>query len=182
MHFRCTREALFPSLMGSPLFPPTLVSCKQSDLMSVVQDVPPRKRKRSSLDACEVDNTPHISSKRQRVDENTREARYAARDRFWDTLSKVWLTPRALREFDRRNAVRERKQTYTTAVGRWPCNRSPIDISQLTVASLKNLKRFARRGGPSLTDLRNVSRKTNYGKTKAYVRVLSVSRTIASVL
>ena len=134
--------------------------------MSVVHDVPPRKRKRSSLDAGEVDNTPHISSKRQRVGENTGEARHAARDRFWDTLSQVWLTPRALREFDRRNAVREREQTYTTAVGLWPCNRSPIDISQLTATSLKNLKRFARRGGPSLTDLRNVSRAMNYGKGK----------------
>lgn len=169
--------------MSSLLLPPTLAPCKQSDLMSVAQAVPPRKRKQSSPHACEVDNTPHLSSKRQRVDENhTREARHAARDRFWDTLSKAWLTRRALREFDRRNAARDREQTHTTDLGFWPRNRSPIGVSQLTAASRKNLKRFARRGGPSLTDLRNVSRATNYVKDKGLCECLSVSRIFTSIL
>ena len=151
--------------------------------MSVAQAVPPRKRKWSSPHAYEVDNTPYLSSKRQRVDENhTREARHAARDRFWDTLSKVCLTRRALREFDRRNAARDRKQTHTTDLGLWPRNRSPTNVSQLTAASRKNLKRFARRGGPSLTDLRNVSRATNYVKDKGLCESLSVSRTITFIL
>ena len=124
--------------------------------MSVAQPVP-RKRKQSSTDACEADSTLHISSKRRRVDEKAREARHAARDRFWNTLSKVWLTPRALREFDRRNSVPNPEQAYSTDLGVWPRKRSPIDISELTAKSSKNLKRFARHGGPSLTDLRNVS-------------------------
>ena len=149
-------QTRFP-LLTSLFLLPTLMSYKPSDLMSAAQDVPRRKRKRVSADAYEADNTPHILSKQQRVNEHTREARHAARDRFWDTLSKVWLTPRALREFDRRNAVQDRKQTYTADLGFWPRKRLPIDISLLTAASLKILKRFARRGGPSLTDLRIIS-------------------------
>lgn len=132
---------------------------KQSDLMSVAQVVPSQKRKRSSRGVCdgEDDDTPHTSNKRHRVGEVTQEARRAARQRFWDTLSKVWLTPRALQEFDRRNA---RQQTEGADLRLWPRKRFPVDISQLTATSLKDLKRFARRGGPSLTDVRNVSRAT----------------------
>lgn len=108
-------------------------------------------------DSSEADNIPHLSSKRQSLDQRTREAQHAARDRFWDTLSKVWLTPRALDEFDRRNPLGQTR-TADLGGGLWPYKRLPLDTSQLTAASLKNLKRFARRGGPSLTDLRNVSR------------------------
>ena len=150
--------------------------------MSVAQAVPPRKRKRASPDACEAENTPLISSKRQKIDESTREARRAARDLFWDTLSKVWLTPRALREFDRRNALQSREQRCTSNVELSPCNRLFIDISHLSAASLKNLKRFARRGGPSLVDLRGVSQATVRWEDECLYENLSVSKTITSVL
>ncbi|KAM3473738.1 hypothetical protein MY8738_008244 [Beauveria namnaoensis] len=53
---------------------------------------------------------------------------------FWDSLSKVWLTPRALREKDRRNSL-----------------RSPAAPIIKTAATLA---RFARRGGPDLGHLR----------------------------
>ncbi|KAJ3494995.1 hypothetical protein NLG97_g3708 [Lecanicillium saksenae] len=56
---------------------------------------------------------------------------------FWDNLSKVWLTPRALREKDRRNGV------------------SPFATTSAAVsATPTSLARFARRGGPDLRHLR----------------------------
>ena len=108
------------------------------------------KRKRSSQD-------PLISNKRQKSDDSTRQARRAARDRYWNTLSKVWITPRALREFDRRNAAQDLEQRCTLDLELRSREGSSIDTSHLSTASLESLKRFARRGGPSLVDLRNVS-------------------------
>ena len=60
--------------------------------------------------------------------------------KFWDTLSKVWLTPRALRELDRRN------------------NLQPLAPEPSAPASAfsMDLGRFARRGGPDLRHLRGV--------------------------
>ncbi|KAM0424959.1 hypothetical protein ACHAPT_009760 [Fusarium lateritium] len=55
---------------------------------------------------------------------------------FWDNLSKVWLTPNALKEIDRRNALRPASTTSAPRV-------CPKDVA-----------RFARRGGPDLCHLR----------------------------
>jgi hypothetical protein len=64
---------------------------------------------------------------------------------FWDGLQKVWLTPRALDELDRQTADMEPP---------FPRRANPAHLS-LPVADLRALKRFARHGGPDLTDLRN---------------------------
>ncbi|TWU79164.1 hypothetical protein ED733_008866 [Metarhizium rileyi] len=56
---------------------------------------------------------------------------------FWDNLSRVWLTPRALRELDRRNKTTQ------------PLRRVPVPELYPT-----QLARFARRGGPDLRHLR----------------------------
>ncbi|KAJ3499414.1 hypothetical protein NLG97_g349 [Lecanicillium saksenae] len=56
---------------------------------------------------------------------------------FWDKLSKVWLTPRALREKDRRNGI-----------------QPPAIASAVVRATPTSLARFARRGGPDLRHLR----------------------------
>ena len=146
--------------MGYLLLPPTLISYTQSHFMSVAEAVAPRKRKWSSQEACEADNNSLILRKRQRVDYITRKVRHAARDRFWNTLSKVWLTPRALRELDRRNAAQSLEKGCTSDLEHWSRKRSSVDTSQLSATSLKNLKRFASRGGPSLVDLRRVSQAT----------------------
>ena len=150
--------------------------------MSAAQAVPSCKRKRPSPEACEAENTSHISSKRQKIDESTRQARRTVRDLFWDTLSKVWLTPRALREFDRRSAVQSREQRCTSDLELLPCKRSFIDISHLSATSLRNLKRFARRGGPSLADLRGVSQAIVRWRNECLYENLSVSKTITSAL
>ncbi|KAL8808337.1 MAG: hypothetical protein Q9182_000157 [Xanthomendoza sp. 2 TL-2023] len=60
---------------------------------------------------------------------------------FWDNLSKLWLTRRALREFDRRT-VRPTTPTRPYSIG----------AEQNTSTQLKY---FAENGGPSLGDLRS---------------------------
>ncbi|MCJ1384250.1 hypothetical protein MMC17_007366 [Xylographa soralifera] len=116
--------------------------------MSVAQL--PRKRKQSSPDAGEPIQAP---CKRQKTDESTRRARRVARERYWDNLSKVWLTPRALREFDRRNTIQEQEKEQNPTAK--PLKISSTDTTHLSPACLKNLKQFARRGGPSLTNIRS---------------------------
>lgn len=68
---------------------------------------------------------------------------------FYDNLSKVWLTPRALRELNRRN---EGLYLPTRTVDQ-------IYIEDLPLAARKggsDLARFARTGGPDLRDLHGV--------------------------
>jgi hypothetical protein len=110
--------------------------------MSVAQAVPPRKRKRSSPDACEAENAPLISSKRRKID-----------------------------------AVQGCEQRCTSNLELSPCKRLFIDISHLSAASLKNLKRFARCGGPSLEDLRGVSPATVRWEDECLYENFSVSAT-----
>ncbi|KAL2176560.1 uncharacterized protein P884DRAFT_260578 [Thermothelomyces heterothallicus CBS 202.75] len=73
---------------------------------------------------------------------------------FWDNLSKVWLTPRALRELDRRNSTQGPEPAmpavYTT-----------------------DLARFARHGGPDLRRL------WGYPESKSAIRTMSSRRSIA---
>lgn len=68
---------------------------------------------------------------------------------FWDSLSKVWLTPRALRELDRRN---DAKPPATNSA-------APISVTPTPLA------RFARRGGPDLGHLRGV------GPVRSYLEI-----------
>jgi hypothetical protein len=91
---------------------------------------------------------------------------------FWDNLSKIWLTKRALRELNRRNAQAapspsrlphrrvhrpltrnflaesNRKRQTTRYAADYPRHYDP--------RVLKDIKLFARHGGPDLSDLRNV--------------------------
>lgn len=64
---------------------------------------------------------------------------------FWSRLSRAWLTPRALREHDRRNRTLPLPQRPS----------SPSD------GFVPDLARFARAGGPDLSYLRGV-RNTKY--------------------
>ncbi|KAJ8132819.1 hypothetical protein O1611_g798 [Lasiodiplodia mahajangana] len=63
---------------------------------------------------------------------------------FWDRLSKVPLTGRALRELDRRNGI-----------------RSPLPPRVQEGAFCGSLAEFARRGGPNIADLRGAFKRTN---------------------
>ena len=155
-------------------------SHNQSDFMSVAQAVSSHKRKRSSEETGGADDGPSHSGKRPRVDKSASQARRAAPDRFWNTLSKVWLIPRALQEFDRRSAADRPEQRCVPYLDCSPGRGSCIDISHLSAASLKDLNRFARRGGPTLLDLRGVSQATVWDQ-QILTRFSPVRRTITSV-
>jgi hypothetical protein len=65
---------------------------------------------------------------------------------FWDCLSKVWLTKRALEEFNRRKARPAR-----------PVHPAPIDQRDWReISNSDRIKHFARHGGPELGNLRGV--------------------------
>ena len=62
---------------------------------------------------------------------------------YWDSLSRLWLTPHALRELNRRNALLRTPPNEKITVSR---EQHSTDITH-----------FARHGGPDLSDVRNVS-------------------------
>jgi hypothetical protein len=72
---------------------------------------------------------------------------------FWDDLSKIWLTKHALRELNRRNAKPLLHSSPRRALQPVTRNFLAEDCTQKT---LKNIKLFARHGGPDLSDLRGV--------------------------
>ena len=84
---------------------------------------------------------PQPSTKRQKLGE---EPRHRTPPSFWDNLSRLWLCPRALREFNRRADQ--------------PVHPSPPHIQHLKRCEDNSirLKRFARHGGPNLGDLKTV--------------------------
>lgn len=76
---------------------------------------------------------------------------------FWDRLSKVWLTPRALREKDRRNGV-----------------RPPATVLAASVVPT-TLVRFARHGGPDLGHLRGYPERRDTAPSSRRTQVTAVS-------
>lgn len=88
-----------------------------------------RKRKASAEAEPVTDHLLSPKTKRRRL--------------FWDNLSRLWLTPRALRELDRRT-VR-------------PAPPARPDQTDLQDIDPEELRRFAKHGGPALGDLRGVS-------------------------
>ncbi|KAM3441687.1 hypothetical protein MY4824_001465 [Beauveria thailandica] len=94
-----------------------LQNCKRRNTDDLTQDSPPAKRIKSSSALRKAVNFP---------------------PQFWDNLSKIWLTPRALRELDRRNDAK-------------PPARNSAAFSRVSPTTLA---RFARRGGPDIRHLR----------------------------
>ncbi|KAM5439874.1 hypothetical protein MferCBS31731_004285 [Microsporum ferrugineum] len=87
--------------------------------------------------------------------------------KFWDNLSKVWLTKDALEELNRRNAASERpvpsarKHTHRPLTRRFQATLKrhthtlvpdPLDSCK---KSVREIKSFSRHGGPDLSDVRN---------------------------
>lgn len=74
---------------------------------------------------------------------------------YWDNLSKIWLTRSALRELDRRNGQKlASRQSASNQL-----TQSPSEFLYFCEpATVKAMKRFARAGGPDLSDLTGVSR------------------------
>lgn len=96
--------------------------------------------------------TPEKSSKRQRLsaedkEEGTEDQASALRPpQFWDNLSRVPLVKAALRELDRRYD----RENYEENYGHF--------IEGFAQASTPELLRFARHGGPDLSDLRGIDK------------------------
>lgn len=101
----------------------------------------PHNRKRQ-LSEAESDTGlwPQLTAKRQKLEEHRR---HRTPSSFWDNLSRQWLTRRTLREFDRRTV--------------WPGAPGPPHRTGKENINIRKLKRFAREGGPSLSDIRGVS-------------------------
>ena len=63
---------------------------------------------------------------------------------YWDSLSRLWLTPNALREFNRRDALPRTQAS--------PNEDIAVTRKQISI----DISHFARRGGPDLSDIRQV--------------------------
>ena len=129
------------------------------------------QRKRQPSEPCPLqgNETLQPSSKRQQLSHLGGSNSQAA---FWDNLSKIWLTKRALRELDRRNTQRAssppsssyprahrpiaRRARAELKTSRQPTQPAADFLCLCGSRCLKNIKQFARRGGPDLSDLRGV--------------------------
>ena len=85
---------------------------------------------------------------------------------FWDNLSIIWLTKRALKELDRRNIAtvphptqsprRQRPATRALRKSRSSLLSATEYLRRCEPGALKDIKAFAKQGGPDLSSLRNV--------------------------
>lgn len=109
-----------------------------------------RKRRRGAIEeehsTTATPDSPPKSAKGSRHSQRERTTAY------YNSLSKLWLTRRALQELDRRNKQRASLVRPTVARDLGLGDES----DQLENLSTR-LKRFARHGGPDLRDLREVS-------------------------
>ncbi|PTB45276.1 hypothetical protein M441DRAFT_158915 [Trichoderma asperellum CBS 433.97] len=77
---------------------------------------------------------------------------------FYDSLSKIWLTARALRELDRRNENLPQPKTKPAAGFVKP---RAAKLAALAKLGTKELAQFATAGGPDLSDLKGYPEPTN---------------------
>lgn len=111
-----------------------------------------RKRKRTATEeehSTIATNSPQPPWKRAK---NAFQSRQEANTTYWDSLSKLWLTKRALKELNRRN--RQTVSPVRSGIIRRP-DRSGESAALENCSS--QVKRFARQGGPDLRDLRGVN-------------------------
>jgi hypothetical protein len=128
------------------------------------------KRRRAEPHAFQSNGTSQHQLKRQKLDHLTTGSQPTSA--YWDNLSKIWLTKSALRELSRRNSQPVLSQPPSLS------RRSRRPITRIYLAELrsrrviqpasdflrhcepevsKEIKRFARHGGPDLSDLKGVS-------------------------
>ncbi|KAF2690374.1 hypothetical protein K458DRAFT_474582 [Lentithecium fluviatile CBS 122367] len=132
----------------------------------MLESPPSSPRKRQRLEPPEQTGTSQSLYKKQRPDHFCGSQPPPA---FWDNLSKIWLTKRALRELDRRNS-QACPRTPRPPRARRPVTRSFFAKRNANSQSTKyvadylrrckprtfeDIKLFARHGGPDLSDVRN---------------------------
>jgi len=106
---------------------------------SAKASVPHTRKRQLSETKPETETSPEPPTKQQKLGEHRRQRTPSF---FWDNLSRQWLTRRTLREFNRRTV--------------WPAAPVPPYRIGKQNLNLAKLKRFARHGGPSLSDIRGV--------------------------
>ena len=149
--------------MSNRRSPPALESHRDSGVdgfyMSEAQFSNSRKRQRT-----EQQPLPQPPSKRQKkLQQHSSGGGYIDTPAFWDNLSKFWLTKHALREFNRRSTPphssypQARRPTTLNFLARQRNTRQRISAADFLCdcepKRLKDIKRFAQRGGPDLSDL-----------------------------
>jgi hypothetical protein len=86
---------------------------------------------------------------------------------YWDNLSKIWLTKRALKELNRRNnkpnehspPYRRNRRPFTRSLfAKWAKGQQSASeiLYSYSEDDLKEVQRFARQGGPDTSNLRGV--------------------------
>jgi len=121
-------------------------------LASEIQPSSGQKRQRCAIE--EEQSTTTVTSPQppwKRV-KRPFQSRQEANAAYWDSLSKLSLTRRALKEFDRRNR-RTARPAGTAHESGSHLSRDPPALKDCS----NQIKRFARHGGPDLRDLRGVS-------------------------
>lgn len=119
---------------------PLDVTPHRSSMSSTREQIPPRRKRQRTEAGLSLDESSEPRPSKRR--ESSIKLHSAE---FYDSLSKVWLTRRALKELDRRTNQVSRPQRPVSA----PPHVYRVDNS-------KQVQRFARRGGPELRDLRGV--------------------------
>ena len=114
----------------------------------------PRKRRPTEQHPLQQNETLQPQSKRRRLGYHS--SRSSPPAAFWDSLSKIWLTKGALRELDKRNtqSVSNLPPLYQQVIK--PIQSASDFLHNCAPRTLKDTKRFARYGGPDLSDLRVV--------------------------
>jgi len=132
-----------------------------------------KKRRCPEQHPSQANATSQPQAKRPKLNHSQSQAPAA----FWDSLSKLWLTKRALKELDRRNAQSARGLSSSYRRLRRPLTRHalaefkkgcphPIPASTFlsdhcTAERLKEIKQSSKQGGPDLSDLRGVCTLSN---------------------
>jgi len=139
-----------PTEEVSPYFTLCRVPCLMTAVASEHQPLCGQKRRRGAIEEeHSTTATPPLPRKKAL---RHRQSQQETNTAYWDSLSKLWLTRRALDELDRRN--RQRASPVRTTVAR---DLDLGDEPDLLKNLSKQLKRFARHGGPDLRDLGGVS-------------------------
>lgn len=115
--------------------------------------------KRLHSESYSLDEPSLRSVKKQKLSPPARSQSPSA---FWDNLSRVWLTHNALRELDRRNFQRTISEEEDLLVHP-PANDF---LHYCSAQDLREIKRYARRGGPDLCEIRGVCSETRLFELK----------------
>ena len=165
-----------PRLPASISPPPTFAPHDSRLRASMPSPPPYNPRKRQRAEPAQLEKASQPIAKRQRAERDSGRRASAA---YWENVSKVWLTKRALEELDRRTlsacpaptrrsqrshrSVRRRAHrpaTETCAAESGAARRSAqytVDpLSGCSARTARRIKSAARRGGPDLSELRNV--------------------------